>query len=66
MRAPDLSLKVGPLAVGVRSPVALALGLASVTTLTGAHADLALGASSPDIVSGWHDRAWEAIAPPRA
>jgi probable F420-dependent oxidoreductase len=63
LRAPGLSLKIGPLAVGVRSPVALALGLSSVTTLTGAHADLALGASSPDIVSAWHDRPWEAIAP---
>ena len=63
LRAPGLALKIGPLAVGVRSPVALALGLASVTTLTGAHADLALGASSPDIVSGWHDRPWAAIAP---
>jgi probable F420-dependent oxidoreductase len=63
MRAPGLALKIGPLAVGVRSPVALALGLASVTTLTGARADLALGASSPEIVSGWHDRPWEALAP---
>jgi probable F420-dependent oxidoreductase len=63
LRAPGLALKIGPLAVGVRSPAALALGLASVSTLTGAHADLALGASSPDIVSGWHDRPWEAIAP---
>jgi probable F420-dependent oxidoreductase len=63
LRAPGLALKIGPIAVGVRSPVALALGLASVTTLTGAHADLALGASSPDIVSGWHDRPWDAIAP---
>jgi probable F420-dependent oxidoreductase len=63
LRAPGLALKIGPLALGVRSPVALALGLASVTTLTGAHADLALGASSPEIVSGWHDRPWAAIAP---
>jgi probable F420-dependent oxidoreductase len=63
LRAPGLSLKIGPLAVGVRSPVALALGLSSVTTLTGAHADLALGASSPDILTAWHDRPWEAIAP---
>jgi probable F420-dependent oxidoreductase len=62
LRAPGLRLKVGPLAVGVRSPVALALGLASVATLTGAHVDLALGASSPDIVSGWHDRPWAALA----
>lgn len=58
LRAPGLRLKIGPLAVGVRSPVALALGLTSVATLTGARADLALGASSPAIVSGWHDRPW--------
>ena len=63
LRAPGLSLKVGPLALGVRSPVALALGLASVATLTGARVDLALGASSPEIVSGWHDRPWDALAP---
>jgi probable F420-dependent oxidoreductase len=63
LRAPGLALKIGPLACGVRSPVALALGLASVATLTGAHADLALGASSPDIVSGWHERPWTALAP---
>jgi probable F420-dependent oxidoreductase len=63
LRAPGLALKIGPLAIGVRSPVALALGLASVATLTGARADLALGASSPEIVSGWHDRPWDALAP---
>jgi probable F420-dependent oxidoreductase len=63
LRTPGLALKVGPLALGVRSPVALALGLASVITLTGARVDLALGASSPDIVSGWHDRPWAALAP---
>jgi probable F420-dependent oxidoreductase len=63
LRTPGLALKIGPLAVGVRSPVALALGLASVAALTGARADLALGASSPEIVSGWHDRPWAAIAP---
>jgi alkanesulfonate monooxygenase SsuD/methylene tetrahydromethanopterin reductase-like flavin-dependent oxidoreductase (luciferase family) len=44
LRTPGLALKIGPLAVGVRSPVALALGLASVAALTGAHVDLALGA----------------------
>src|SRR6202011_1665617 len=61
LRAPGLGLKIGPLAVGVRSPVALALGLASVATLTGARVDLALGASSPEIVDGWHDRRWGAV-----
>jgi len=56
-------LKVGPLAVGVRSPVAIALGVASVATLTGRPVDVAIGASSPTIVSGWHDRPWTAPAP---
>lgn len=51
-------LTVGPLAVGVRSPVAIAMGAASVATLTGTHVDVALGASSPHIVSDWHGRDW--------
>lgn len=63
LRAPGLRLKIGPLAVGVRSPVALALGATSVMSLTGAQIDLALGASSPAIVAGWHDRAWAHTAP---
>lgn len=58
LQTPSLRLTVGPLAVGVRSPVALALGLASVATLTGSQVGLALGASSPEIVTGWHDRGW--------
>ena len=57
-RVAGLPLTLGPLAVGVRSPVALALGLASVATLTGNPVGIALGASSPTIVSGWHDRDW--------
>jgi probable F420-dependent oxidoreductase len=55
-------LKVGPLAVGVRSPVAIALGVSSVATLIGRAVDVALGASSPAIVSGWHDRPWSGLA----
>ena len=57
-RVPGLHLKVGPLALGVRSPVALALGASSVASLTGSKVDIALGASSPAIVAGWHDRQW--------
>jgi probable F420-dependent oxidoreductase len=57
-RAPGLRLKVGPLPVGVRSPVSMALAASSVATLTGRDVGLALGASSPAIVSGWHDRDW--------
>ena len=57
-RAPGLHLKVGPLALGVRSPVGLALGASSVAALTGSEVDIALGVSSPAIVAGWHDREW--------
>jgi probable F420-dependent oxidoreductase len=55
-------LTVGPIAVGVRSPVAIAMGAASVATLTNRRVDVALGASSPHIVSDWHDRSWKGNA----
>ena len=42
--------------------MSIALGVASVATLTERRVDIALGASSPMIVSGWHDRPWSAIA----
>jgi probable F420-dependent oxidoreductase len=58
LRAPGMPLKIGPLAVGVRGPVTLALGVSSVASLTGSRVDVALGASSPAIVAGWHDRRW--------
>ena len=61
--APGLRLKIGPLAIGVRSPVSIALGVSSVAALTGSRVDVALGASSPTIVSGWHDREWAHSAP---
>jgi probable F420-dependent oxidoreductase len=47
----------------VRSPVTLALGVSSVASLTGTTVDIALGASSPMIVAGWHDREWAHAAP---
>ena len=56
--APRLALKLGPLAIGIRTPAALAFAASSVAALTGSRVDLALGASSPTIVSGWHDREW--------
>jgi len=63
LRTGGIALRVGPLAAGVRSPVALALGVSSVAELTGRRVDLALGASSPAIVTGWHDRPWAGAAP---
>ncbi|MHB8658746.1 MAG: LLM class F420-dependent oxidoreductase [Solirubrobacteraceae bacterium] len=63
MRATRARLRIGPLAIGVRSPVSLALGVRSVATLTGHPVGVVLGASSPAIVRGWHDRPWEDLAP---
>jgi probable F420-dependent oxidoreductase len=57
-RTPGLSLKIGPLAIGVRTPVSMALGASSVAALTGSQVGLALGASSPAIVSAWHGQQW--------
>jgi probable F420-dependent oxidoreductase len=54
-----LRLTIGPLAVGVRTPVQLAMGWASVRELAGRPVRLALGASTPAIVSGWHGRDWQ-------
>jgi alkanesulfonate monooxygenase SsuD/methylene tetrahydromethanopterin reductase-like flavin-dependent oxidoreductase (luciferase family) len=60
-----IALTLGPLALGVRSPVALALGAGSVSELGGRPARLALGASSPAIVGGWHGREYARL-PERA
>jgi probable F420-dependent oxidoreductase len=58
LRAPGLRLHVGPLPTSVRTPVSIALGASSVASLTGCQVDIALGASSPVIVAGWHNREW--------
>jgi len=57
-RIPGLRLKLGPLPISVRTPAAIALGASSVAALAGCDIDIALGASSPVIVTGWHDREW--------
>jgi probable F420-dependent oxidoreductase len=62
-RTKRLRLTLGPLAAGVRSPAALALAVSSVARLSDTEVELALGASSPMIVSGWHGRPWEHAAP---
>jgi probable F420-dependent oxidoreductase len=53
-----ITLWVGPLAIGVRDPVSLARGIASVSVLGGRGANLALGASTPTVVEQWHGREW--------
>ena len=52
----QIALTVGPLAVGVRTPVGIAMGVGSVAALTGRRVNVAIGASSPVVVSRWHGR----------
>lgn len=47
---------IGPLAAGVRDPMSLARGVASVSTLAGRETRLALGASNPAMVKRFHGR----------
>jgi probable F420-dependent oxidoreductase len=52
-----VSLTLGPLAVSVRTPMTMAMGIASVADLTGRQTNLALGASSAVVVQEWHGQA---------
>lgn len=53
-RTTRVPLVVGPLAVAVRDPTMIAMGVASVADLTGRQVDVALGTSSPRVVEQWH------------
>ena len=55
-RTSQIALTVGPLAVSVRTPVGIAMGAGSVYSTTGRPANVALGTSSPTVVSDWHGR----------
>jgi probable F420-dependent oxidoreductase len=55
----SLTLTVGPLAVSVRDPMAIAMGVASVAALSGRPVNVALGASSPIVVGDWHGRPYD-------
>lgn len=57
---PEAELVVGPLPAGVRDPMTLAQGIATVSEILGSSASLAVGASSPIVVSDWHGREWQA------
>jgi probable F420-dependent oxidoreductase len=54
---PHIDLVLGPLAVAVRDPMLVGRGVASVAALTERRVDVALGTSSPLVVSDWHGRA---------
>uniref|UniRef100_UPI000DE1F97D LLM class F420-dependent oxidoreductase n=1 Tax=Nonomuraea lactucae TaxID=2249762 RepID=UPI000DE1F97D len=51
-----VGLTVGPLAVAVRDPMTIARGVASVADLTGRRVGVAIGTSSPVVVTQWHGR----------
>lgn len=55
-RTSRIALTIGPLAVGVRSPATIAMGIASVANLTDREVRLALGTSSTLVVEAWHER----------
>lgn len=52
------TITVGPLAIDLRDPVSMAMGIGSIALLGGRPARLAVGASSPAVVHGWHGRHW--------
>jgi probable F420-dependent oxidoreductase len=61
-RTSRIGLTVGPLAVAVRDPAMIAIGVATLTELTGRHVAVALGTSSPVVVEQWHGRRQERTA----
>ena len=61
-RTARAALTVGPLAVAVRDPVMIAMGVGSLTELTGRTVNVALGSSSPVVVEQWHGRRQERTA----
>ncbi|MCT9928944.1 LLM class F420-dependent oxidoreductase [Planotetraspora sp. A-T 1434] len=56
LRTERIGLTIGPLAVGVRDPMMIAMGAASVADLVGRPVAIAVGTSSPLVVEQWHGR----------
>ncbi|MEU4328943.1 LLM class F420-dependent oxidoreductase [Nonomuraea dietziae] len=56
LRTRRVALTIGPLAVAVRDPMMIAMGVASVADLTGREVNVAVGTSSPLVVESWHGR----------
>lgn len=52
----QIQLTVGPLSVSVRTPMTMAMGVASVADISGRKTGIALGASSVVVVEEWHGR----------
>ena len=56
LKTQDIQLTVGPLAVAARTPMTIAMGVASVADLGDRQTNVALGASSLVVVEQWHGR----------
>ena len=56
LKTQDIQLTVGPLAVAARTPMTIAMGVASVADLGDRQTNVALGASSLVVVEEWHGR----------
>lgn len=57
-----IRLVVGPLPVTVRTPVGIAMGVASLQQLAGpARVSLALGSSTRPVAGGWHGQEWDRL-----
>jgi probable F420-dependent oxidoreductase len=52
-----ITVTAGPVALGLRDPVSLAMGVGSVEIIGGRPARLAIGSSSRAVVRAWHGRA---------
>jgi probable F420-dependent oxidoreductase len=55
-------ITIGPVAVGVRDPMMIAMATASVAKLGHRQIDVAIGASSDTVVRDWHGRTWRRTA----
>lgn len=56
LRSDNINFTLGPFAVSVRSPMTIAMGAATVASMTGRKVNVALGASSPMVVEKWHGK----------
>jgi len=57
-RTTGIPLAIGPLAVAVRDPAMIAMGAATVAQFARRPVRVAIGSSSPMVVSRWHGRPW--------
>ena len=53
-----IDLALGPLPVGTRDPVSLALAAGTIAVNSGRRVTLAIGSSTPTVVESWHGKTW--------